>query len=447
MALFSRGSWAIAGLKPESLDAFKLALSSEIKMYETSQFLARIQTKSKNTVNVGINPYDQPRLDECITDQTIIESVIVALEQVKDTDTKLIPGLEVQPGFAVGADKFALSPNLDWFGLWVVENSYKDINDKKSKLEHIAYNTIKRPFKFLNKEEKKGVEQAAAASDTVTRRQFPVLLNFNTGRVYIGSSKKDDVETVRLLLADLDAQTYSLAWDFGGGSWPVQFLKTVFATTHYSAEFGKRAEEALTFKPDQIEPLDDKGMEKIVSQFFALSELETGLWAGLCPSAVLQLTPGGSGVSFGEPTDVTNTFIKFDKAELQAASVVFQELNTKFKKNGDEYPVRKDLFSLDFGGSMNLVEVGAALLPGFDLPGLRKEILRNIKKNKSDLEISEYWKTQLAMMEDAVHLFAENIQLTLGVEYKDGRKMGLVAMNDNVSSNQEVEVSSEDGED
>jgi|SRR5271157_204173 len=382
--MFGRGHWAVIGIKQESLNALVDGLDN---FAAVSQADAVKLAKKDKIPTTGINPFQQPRLDE-----------IKAPADITSADFKL--------GESV-------------FGFWFCKNDFKDVTHAASKKEQIAYDEVGKPFKFLNKDEKKGVELAVTNSAVVERKQFPVLVDFTTGRVYLAAATDDDVEAVAGLLHGFGVETFSLAWQFGGYDWVTKFLNKVNSETRFESNMAERAEELQRFRKDEIEKLDDKMMETVVSTFYALSELETGQWCGLTTPARIRIYRpadpiGTQGVS------LTFSLLRLSEdSEVAASAVIFQSLESKFsKKTDEEKQFRKNLFTLELNDGLNLMDSGAALLRGFDLPGFRKSIKETAKSQDAGLEIKDYWRMWLDGMNEAVFMFVDNVAETLGLNKK-----------------------------
>jgi hypothetical protein len=101
-----------------------------------------------------------------------------------------------------------------------------------------------------------------------------------------------------------------------------------------------------------------------------------------------------------------------DEAWVVSANVVFQQLDSKFTKDGDEKKFRTDVLSIDLNDKANISDAGCAALRGFDLPRFKKDMKRHIKE-KTSLEISNYWMEWLIEMKGAVNFFIDNINETL----------------------------------
>ena len=408
--MFTKAAWAIYGITPESHQAFLDVVNNVNTMYAVSQAfsLATMRNDDTHIAMVGINPFENPRKDE------------QGQPLGKDFETAA-PDTTV---FGKGEEEFRISPDLPWYGFWMIFNEAEDVDDIKSKQEQFSYSECSRPFKFLNKDQKKGVVEMAKPLNVGTRKQFPVLLDFQTGRVYIASTNKDEIAAVRDSLDDMGVGVYGLAWDFGDPDWAERFLNKVNMKNKFAKEMSARAEDIR--RGIDIEPLEDRVTENIVSNFFALSELDSGLWAGLYPNTAIKLYDGGDSVTVSNPSDAYNLLSLGGtwNATVYQSGVVFQELDIKITKKGEEKFTRTNLFSFDLNQNWALMDEEAALIRGFDIPTFKKDILRNIKKSKQEQPVSFYWSEWLRLMNLGVYTLEDNIRLTL--EIKEG---GLVPFN------------------
>lgn len=406
--LFSRGVWSVFGVRKASLNAFKQNLNDKAKLAAVSQLIASVRTKFGGAPSYGINPYGEPRKDENLTNQNDLKQLAEQIENDK-----------IDPEFWAeyyGSEDVQFSLGDDQFGFWVVVNDYEDVTDPKSKQEALAYKEASKPFKFLSKDEKKVIEANVTASAVLSRTQFPVLIDFNSELVFVASGNVDQVGLVRSLVASLGGEDYSLAWQFGGFNWPAVFLNTVNTKNSFEAEMQARAEELSRFRPEEVEKLDDKMMEAIVSGYFAMSELETGLWAGLSTPARIRLFGPSDPVAASSPSTAFSIIQEFGGAQIAAASVVFQSLESRFTKKGDEKLIRIDLFTIDVNDNVNLTDAGAAMLRGFDIPTFKRDMKKAIKNRGGSMPIGEFWKEWLSGMKNSVNTFVDNVTETLKID-------------------------------
>jgi hypothetical protein len=362
-----------------------------------------------------------------------------ALHAAKDTP-ETVDIQRLQDFYGSTPDQYKIHPDMPWYGFWVVFNSNEDVDDEKSKLEQVAYERTSRPYKFLMKDMKKGVEAQVTPLNAGTRKQVPVLVDFNTQRVYIASTNKEEVGSILVLLADLKLEAFGLCWDFGDPDWIQLFLDKIVSETKdkYWTEMVKRAKDVQRLGEDAQEKSDDKEMESVVSNYFATTELESGQWASLFPNAAIKLYDGGDAVTASTAASaVTLLDICPDAFSIQAG-VMFQEMDSRFvKKTGEEKLVRTDLFSFDLNEGWAISDLSVAAIRGFDIPNFKKEIKHQLRKTKSEYPIAYYWSEWLRQMNDGVHTFADNVIATLckGTLKYDG---GLVSFGENTEKKVQV---------
>jgi hypothetical protein len=404
--MFGRGNWAVFGVTPESVKNFRKALDGIGDETETDilQALALQKTKKESVPTQGINPFEHPRLDE---PNDGIDHPLTSVDFALDRNYQTGDG--------------SPKPAPTQFGMWVVFNDYEDVTDPASKKEAIAYKTAGRPFKFLNKDEKQQVESAVKAGAVVSRKQVPVLIDFPDGRAYAATTNKDEILAIQDVLDTLGADCFALAWQFGSFDWPSKFLSHIAENTKFSEEMRERAEELAKSKDGEVPKLNDKVMESIVSTFFALAPLDTGLWGGLTsPTRIRIFDMEPIGVS--QPSAA---FILLDEKDLNssvaAASVIFQNIDSRInKKTDEEVQVRINVLAMDVNDNLNNLDAGAGLLKGFDLPQFKKEIKTAVKAGT--VTIADYWRMWLVAMREGVYTFTDNVAETLQLDIK---KVGL----------------------
>jgi uncharacterized protein with GYD domain len=400
--MFGRGNWAVFGIKQSTEQSVMDGLDN---FHDLSQEVAVKKAKADKIPTFGINPFAQPRLDE--------------------SGTKAIRILR---------DDFRLSDHA--IGFWLCTNDQKDVTHAGSKKEQIAYDEMGKPFKFLNKDEKKAVETTVTSTAVVERKQFPVLVNFTTERVYVAATAEEDVEIAQTVLQELGGETFSTVWQFGGYDWATKFLNIVNEKTKFVTEMAERAEELQRFRKDEIEKMDDKMMESIVSNYYALSELDTGHWCGLTTPARIRMYRPADPIGTAGASLTFSLLRLSDDSEVAASAIVIQSLDSKLTKSGEKQ-IRRDLLTLDLTDNINLLDAGAALLKGFDIPGFKKIVKSAAKAQTGPLEIAYYWSQWLVEMEGAVFTFVDEVTETLGL---DKKKFGLLPFATEAAVKETVEV-------
>lgn len=381
--MFSRGSWAIFGIRSDSEAAFVENLNNYA---DVSQMTALSKAKSDSLPTNGINPFEVPRLDED------------------------------SPNQEVTSESFRLGDNV--YGFWFCQNGFEDVTDPKSKQEGLSYVNAGKPFKFLKKEEKEHIDSLVAASAVASRSQFPVLIDFAEQRIYAECVKPEEIGELRRMLELMHAVPFNLTWNFGDPNWVTDFLNKVNDTNKFQKPMHDRADELRRFRTDELEKLEDKQLESIVSGYFAMSELETGQWAGLSTPAKVRLFPATEPSAESAVSTAFTLLEMVETAKIASASVVFQNLDSKFNKKGEEKQYRTDLFTLDLNDKVVISDAGAAALRGFDLPQYKKEMKRLAKSGEVPIKV--YWFDWFIAMKNAIHFFVDNITETLHIDKSFG---------------------------
>ena len=185
--MFGRGTWAIIGLAKESLDAFRASLADRTIMAGHSQMAASAVTRHFSSDALGINPFGAPRLDEehpiGMEHQEALAQYAIT-EREPGSDYTLPAEILDCAGYGFAEGQFQLEPTMPWYGLWAVSNEWKDVSDLASIKEHRSYVSLERPYRFLQAIDKKSVDHETLGVTAAVRKQVPVLLDFNEGRVY-----------------------------------------------------------------------------------------------------------------------------------------------------------------------------------------------------------------------------------------------------------------------
>jgi len=417
--MFGRGSWAILGLAKESLEAFRTNLEDRTIMVASSQMAASAVTRHLNSDTLGINPFSAPRLDEehgvSLEQQQELARFATTEEEAR---AKLELPAEILDcaGYGFGAEQFQIHSSMPWYGLWAVSNEWKDVSDLASIKEQRAYVLLDRPYKFLQTTDKSSVDQDALGVTAAVRKQFPVLLDFNDGRVYIENSNKNLIPLVTERLRQLGAGIISVAWTYRQPNWPSEILTKLYEGTQYQSDFQKRADEATRFKASEIEKLEDRELESIVANYFSMTQMPSDLWVGISGPAQVRLHDASPPIGVKAPTTATTLLNMTDDAKVISGAITFQERVTFLSKSGEERTFRKELLSIDVNDRINFTDVGAAMLRGFDIPSFRKDIQREIRQTKQVPSIEQFWSSWLHEMSNAVRTIEGTFRELLDIE-------------------------------
>ncbi len=427
--MFGRGNWAIVGLVKESLEAFRISLENQSRMAASSQMAASAVARLYGADALGINPYSAPRLDEEqeLTQEQKAELARHAIaEQENGADENLPAGILDGQGYGRSEESYQIHPTLPWYGLWAVSNEWKKASDLPSIKEQQSYVLLERPYRFLQATDKKTVDQETLNATAIVRAQVPVLLDFNEGRVYIESTNKKLIHSIIVRLCQLGAEIIPVAWSYGAPNWTEAILNRLYEKTQYGDDFAKRAEEAKRFKANEIEKLEDRELEAIVARFFSMTELPGGIWVGISGPARIRLHDAAPPIAVKAPTSATTLLNMTSDAGIVTAALTFQELVTVPTKDGGERRIRRDLARIDLNDRINLSEVGAAMLRGFDLSTHRKDVQREIRQTKQVPSIPQFWGAWLLQLNNAVRTIEGAFREVLDVD--GDRQAGIVPM-------------------
>ncbi|MGC4048222.1 MAG: hypothetical protein QM757_00690 [Paludibaculum sp.] len=335
--MFGRGNWAILGLAKESLDAFKLNLQNQTLMATASQLAASGVARLYGADALGFNPFGAPRLDEdqeLTPDQQAELAQFSITEREEGTEASLPAEILAGGGYAFSDERFLLHPSMPWYGLWAVANEWKKASDLASIKEQRSYVLLERPYRFLQSTDKKTVDQETLGATTIVRKQVPVLLDFNEGRVYIENTNKKLIYTIMVRLKHLGAEIIPVAWTYQQPNWTEEILNRLYEKTQYSDDFVKRAEEAKRFKPSEIEKLEDRALEAIVANYFSMTELPGGLWGGISGPATVRLHHATPPIAVKPATSATTLLHMTNDAGLVSGVLTIQRVHTRPQQGG-----------------------------------------------------------------------------------------------------------------
>ena len=417
--MFGRGNWAILGLAKESLEGFISSLEDRPLMVASSQMAASAVTRHFSSDALGINPFGSPRLDE----QHAVDSdhqEELALYATSEQDSRGTQSLSAEildcEGYGVTAEQFQVHPGMPWYGLWAVLNEWKDVSDLASVKEQRSYVLLDRPYKFLQAIDRRTIDQETLGVTAAVRKQVPVLLDFNEGRVYIENNNKKLIQAITERLKTLGARIIPVGWTYGHSNWPAAILNRLYEGTQYQADFRKRAEEATRFKANEIEKLEDREVESMVANYFSMTQLPSDLWAGISGPAQVRLHDTSPPIGVKAPTTATTLLNMTPDATVVSGAVTFQERVSTTSKNGGEYTFRKDLLCVEVSDRINLTDVGAAMLRSFDVPAFRKDIQREIRKTKQVPSIEQFWGGWLHELSNAVRTLEATFRELLDID-------------------------------
>jgi len=417
--MFGRGTWAIVGLAKESVEAFRASLADRAIMAGHSQMAASAVTRHFSSDALGINPFGAPRLDEehpiGLQHQEALAQYAITEHEAGSDHTLPAEVLDC-PGYGFSEGQFQLDSTLPCYGLWAVSNEWKDVSDLASIKEQRSYVSLERPYRFLQAIDKKSVDQETLGVTAAVRKQLPVLLDFNEGRVYIESGNKKLIYTIVVRLQQLGAEIIPVAWTYSQPNWTAEIINRLYEGTQYQADFVRRADEATRFKAKEIEKLDDRELEAIVANYFSMTQLVSELWVGISGPAQVRLHDTSPPIGVKAPTTATTLLNMTNDAKALSGAVTFQERVSFTGKDGGEHSFRKDILCVDVNDRINLTDVGAAMLRGFDVPAFRKDIQREIRQTHQVPSIREFWRNWLHELSNAVRTMEAAFREVLDID-------------------------------
>jgi hypothetical protein len=417
--MFGRGTWAIVGLAKESLETFRTTLEDRTTMAACSQMAAAAVTRQFSVDALGINPFRAPRLDEeyplVLEHQEPLAQYAIT-EHEKGYDQPLPAEILDCAGYGWSAPQFQLDGTLPWFGLWAVSNEWTDVSDLASIKEQRSYVSLERPYRFLQAIDKKLVDEATLGVTAAVRKQVPVLLDFNEGRAYIESSNKKLLHAITVRLQQAGAEILPVAWTYGQPNWTAEILNRLYEGTQFQDDFVRRADEATRFSAKEIEKLEDRELEAIVANYFSTTQLGNDLWVGISGPAQVRLHDTTPPIGVKAPTTATTLLQMTNDARILSGAITFQERVSFTGKDGGERTFRKDLFCLDVNDRINLTDAGAAMLRGFDLPSIRKDIQREIRQTNQVPSIEQFWGVWLHELSNAVRTIEATFRELLALD-------------------------------
>jgi len=419
----------VVGLVKESLESFQLTLQNPAKMAACSQLAAAAIGRLYGADSLGFNPFSDPRLDEeqelTLEQKTELSQFSLA-EQEEGSKQALPAEILEGTGYGRGAERFQVNPGFPWFGFWAVSNEWKKTADLPSIKEQKSYIALERPYRFLQSIDRKTVDQETENATAMIRKQVPVLVDFNEGRIYIESTDKKLIYAIIVRLSQMGAEIIPVAWSYGAHNWTEKILNRLYDKTSYGDEFVKRAEELKRFRENEIEKLEDREMEAIVSKYFSMTELATGLWIGISGPAKIRLHETTPALGIKGPASATTLLHVSQESEIVEGVLNFQEVATVTMKDGSERRIRRDVVRVSLNDRINLSDVGAAMLRGFDLTTHKKDVQRAIKQTRQVPTIPQFWSGWLHQLSLAVRMMESAFREILELDAE--QPGGIIAM-------------------
>ena len=247
MTVFSKGTWTIFELNTPELN-----LTNNIKTsWKLMPFMAKSIALNSKSEAIGITPFQYPRLGDVDELQAIVGGKVIDLSPDELIET--ISGLAwtydpLTNIITSGADSVNLTDNKLWYNdpeqwkiadgvyaFWLASFEWSDVHDLSSKKEALAYE-YGSPFKFQPAEIKGTITEEAEKLDTIVRKQFQVIVDFNLNRAWINTSNKNMIGCFINLMSDLNIPVVDFRPESQYGmepQWTETFLKKLYETSEY----------------------------------------------------------------------------------------------------------------------------------------------------------------------------------------------------------------------
>ena len=300
------------------------------------------------------------------------------------------------------------------YGCWYTKLEETTLQDSRILQEHLSYMYYYSPFKFLPKEQKEDIlDMMSKEPKTLERTTAPMILDFNTGYLWVSSTSKLLLTDIREFLAEKGVETHPVVFDFGTNDWPRQVLNKVAEGELYLDDFAKRAEDVkATGDPKSVEPHEDAQVEKLLKKYFRCAEHD-GYRLFLAAPSKLRFTNEVTCVGTPTPWDATEVLNQGGLGVSSARLTVMEAGSEKLE------PV----MSLDVSDVFH-IEPGFILLKGLEPHTLSRSIKEtaSINKGGNGVRIKDFWCCDYVENQSALARFVILVKDILDIQGDYGVK-------------------------
>lgn len=222
MSLFGKGNWTRFAVKTDDLETFTKFLENKRSLFLASAFTARtvlLMSKDMDTT-VGINPPMWPcgdapvPLEQITLDKQIHPHVARNITNDEIEEPWVLPdAVSDATGIYLEDDRYWGQRPMDFrlyneendvFGFWLVLHQRAGLDDLNALKEHSAATSNGAPFKTLSSQAKKDITASLTSDglvDYIARTQAPVIIDFTTGDVWLGSNSKKLIDAFRFWMS------------------------------------------------------------------------------------------------------------------------------------------------------------------------------------------------------------------------------------------------------
>lgn len=408
MTMFAKGTWTVLNLTSEE-EAFKLKMGSD--GWKFMPLMAQSHAFNSHEHSIGLAPYSEPRLGDDAEIIAQLDGKDVEINQeglreimsstpwvyneedatIEDTAVGTID-LELCGLWRTNPESWQIAEGV--YAFWMIGFDWDDVHDMNSKKEALAY-TYGSPFKFQPSDIKAQITADAEELDTITRKQFQVIMDFNLKRVWINSPSKNVVGDCLITFGMLDIATE--AWRPEADylmepQWTETFLRKLVDASEYHDEFNARAAEIRMHGVNGVEPNEQSHLEKILKNYFAFTENGGGddylAFGG--PLSVRLAPTVASMVTLKTPYEVTEMLNDDNQSLLlSAAPMTFCRLFEKISANNSRMVLIKE-FSIEVTSATQAPDNPGFIVKGISLDNF-KNTLKGFVKAEGQISVKDYW--------------------------------------------------------
>ena len=211
MTLYGKGNWTRFAVDPDLWANWVNLLNDPRKMFEASAFAARsvlLASDMESTCGInppcwpcGDSPYPRDQID---LDRKVHPWIARALEDESNLTPWDVPEkVQEELGIALEGDRYwgtsphhfqLLNDNENVIGFWMVLLKREILDDMNALKEHSAAIMWGSPLKRLPSSTRTDITKSLTEANDLTvyvsRCQCPVILDFNQGSIWVGTTRR-----------------------------------------------------------------------------------------------------------------------------------------------------------------------------------------------------------------------------------------------------------------
>ena len=371
MSLFTKGNWSRFGVAPaEGHEALKGLLGNPRDLFMSSAFVARtlLLGNSEMDTSVGVNPPCWPcgdapfPLTQVELDRRVHPVVAHQLGDPNNAtpwnlpetveDDLLNEGIQFGPGdrfWGAEEEHFLLADggnggDLPVYGFWFVLLKREGLDDLNALKEHAAATSNGQPFRTLVGSSKTDITKALESDglvDYISRKQFPVIIDFRTGDIWVGTATKSLLDAFSFWMRrHLNINPERMSLKMGGDPGFTSLALNVFRDKDlYALERQEAYEEAQKAKEaegEEVEEAEEAPTTPVqveeVPEGFSIVDIATyaapdsTMIVSVGTDALITLgSKGRAAVGAHHPLDAIALLKEIEGAELAAARLTIKD--------------------------------------------------------------------------------------------------------------------------